>query len=198
MGPCFSGQLPDQAGGSAATVYEDVTHRFHYSTDGTQAAISNGWDAGPEVSRTQSVTTRKQETRKQSLSRAAPKPSYSHVVQASLQPRDPGKVSPDGSRVTSRDTSTPKVSRDLMTRDPGNKPHDLPRDWSSARSRGLPRSPDRTRFRRAPSPLIGTWKTVGTINGLLNNQQSHETLVRSTKAHLSLVFTPALKYGPPV
>jgi len=50
VGPCFSGQLPDQVGGSAATVYEDVTHRFRYSTDGTQAAISNGWDAGPEVS----------------------------------------------------------------------------------------------------------------------------------------------------
>ena len=83
------------------------------------------------VSRTQSVTTRKQETRKQSLPKAAPKPSYSHVVQTNLRTRDPGKVSPDVSCVTSRDTSTPKVSRDPMACDPGNKPHDLPRDWSS-------------------------------------------------------------------
>ena len=144
------------------------------------------------------MTTRKQETRGQSPPKAAPKPSYSHVVQTKLRPRDPGKVSPDMSRVISRDTSTSKVSHDPTARDPGNKPHDLPRDWSSTGSRDLPRSPDHTRFGRAPSPLIGTWKTVGTINGLLNNQRSHKTLVRSTKDHLSPVFTPALKYGPPV
>jgi len=80
---------------------------------------------------TQSVTTRKQETPKQSPSKAAPKPSYSHVVRTTLRPRDPGKVSPDVSHVTSRDTSTLGVSCDPRTRDPGNKPHDLPRDWSS-------------------------------------------------------------------
>ena len=150
------------------------------------------------MSRTQSVTTRKQETRKQSPPKAAPKPSYSHVVQTTLRPRDPGKVSPDMSRVTSRDTSTPKVSRDPTACDPGNKPPDLPRDWSSTRSRGLPQPPDHMRFRRAPSPLIGTWKTVGTINGLSSNQPSHKTLVCSTKAHLPTIFVPALKYGPPV
>ena len=144
------------------------------------------------------MTTRKQETPKPSLPQAAPKPSYSHMVQTSLRPRDPGKVSPDMSRVISRDTLIPKISRDPMARDPGNKPHDLPRDWSSARSRGLPQSPDRTRFRRAPSPLIGTWKTVGTINGLLFNQQSHKTRVRSTNIHPPSVFVPALKYGLPI
>ena len=30
------------------------------------------------------------------------------------------------------------------------------------------RSPDRTHFRRTPSPLIGMWKTVGTINESTN------------------------------
>ena len=150
------------------------------------------------MSRTQSVTTCKQETPKQSSSKAAPKPSYSHVVQTTLRPRDPGKVSPDVSRVISRDISTPWELRDLRAHDPGNKPHNLPRDWSPIQSHAVTQSPDQTRFKRAPSLLIGTWKTVGTINGLLNNQQSHKTLVHSTKAHLSTVLVPALKYGPPV
>ena len=150
------------------------------------------------LSQMQSVTTRKQETPKQSSSKAAPKPSYSHVVRTTLRPRDPGKVSPDMSCVISRDISTPWVSRDLRACDPENKPPDLPRDWSAARSPVTTRSPDRTRFKHAPSPLIGMWKTVETINGLLSNQQSHKTLVRSTKAHLPTVFVPALKYGPPV
>ena len=150
------------------------------------------------MSRTQSVTTRKQGTPKQSPLKATPKPKYSHVVQTNLRPRDPGKVSPDVSCVISRDTWTPRVSRDPVARDPGNPPHDLPRDWSSTRSHVVTRSPDQTHFKRAPSLLIGTWKTVGTINGLSSNQQSHKTWVRSTKAHLPLVFVPALKYGPPV
>ena len=144
------------------------------------------------LSRTQSVTTRKQGTPKQSPPKAAPKPSYSHVVRTTLRPRDPGKVSPDTSRVISHDTLTLLVSHDPRARDHGNKPPDLPRDWSATRS------PNQTRFKHAPSPLIDTWKTVGTINGLLSNQQSHKTLVCSTKAHLSTIFVPALKYGPPV
>ena len=144
------------------------------------------------------MTTCKQGTPKPSLPQAAPKPSYSHVVQTTLRPRDPGKVSPDVSCVMSCDISTPGVSRDPRARDPGNKPHDLPRDWSSTRSHVTTRTRDQTRFRRAPSPLIDMWKTVGTINGLLSNQQSYKTLVRSTKAHPSPVFTPALKYGLPV
>ena len=150
------------------------------------------------LSRTQSVTTRKQGTPKQSPPKAAPKLSYSHVTRTTSRPRDPGKASADMSRVTSRDPLTFQVSRDSRTRDPGNKPPDLPRDWSATRSHVVTRSPDQTRFKRAPSPLIGTWKTVGTINGLSNNQQSHKTLMRSTKAHLPLVLVPALKYGPPV
>ena len=135
------------------------------------------------LSRTQSVTIRKQGTLKPSLPQAAPKPSYSHVVQTNLQPRDPGKVSPDVSHVKSHDTSTPWVSRDLVARDPGNKPHDLPRDWSSTRSHVATRPHDQTCFKRAPNPLIGTWKTVGTINCLLDNQQSHKTLVRTLRAN---------------
>ena len=150
------------------------------------------------LSRTQSVTTRKQGNPKQSPPKAAPKPSYSHVVRTTLRPCDPGKVSPDLSCVTSHDTSTLLVSRDPKTCDPGNEPPDLPRDWSVTWSHVTTQSPDQTRFKHAPSPLIGTWKTVGMINGLLSNQRSHKTLVRSTEAHLSTVFVPALKYGPPV
>ena len=150
------------------------------------------------LSRTQSVTTHKQETPKQSPSKAAPKPSYSHVVRTTLRPHDPGKVSPDISHVTSHDTSTLGVSHDPRTCDPGNKPYDLPRDWSSTRSHVATWSPNQTHFKHAPSPLIGMWKTVGTINVLLNNQRSHKTLVRSTKDHPSSVFVPALKYGLPV
>ena len=77
------------------------------------------------------MTTCKQETPKQSPPKAAPKPSYSHVVQTTPRPRDPGKVSPDMSRVVSRNTLILLVPHDLRACDPGNKPHDLPRDWSS-------------------------------------------------------------------
>ena len=150
------------------------------------------------LSWTQSVTTRKQETPKPSLPQAAPKPSYSHVVQTNPRPRDPGKLSPDQSRVRSCDTLTPLVSHDLTARDPGNKPHDLPRDWSYIRSCGLPRSPDHTRFRRVPSPLISTWKTAGTINKPTSKRTSYKTTVHSTTAYLSPVFVLALKYGPPI
>ena len=86
------------------------------------------------------------------------------MVRTTLRPHDPGKVSPDMLCVTPHDTLTLLVSRDQRARDPGNKPPDLPRDWSATRSRVTTRSPDQTRFKRAPSPLIGTWKTVGTIN----------------------------------
>ena len=144
------------------------------------------------------MTTHKQGTPKQSPPKATPKPDYSHVVRTTIRPRNPGKVSPDISRVVSRDPLTFWVSRDLRARDPGNKPPDLPRDWSAMRSHVATQSPDQTRFKRAPSPLIGMWKTVGTINGLSSNQPSHKTLVRSTKAHLPTVFVPALKYGLPV
>ena len=146
----------------------------------------------------QSVTTHKQETHKQSPPRAAPKPSYSHVVQTALRPCDPGKVLPDMLHVVSRDTSSPLVSCDPRAHDPGNRPHNLPRDWSSTRSHVITWSHDQTCFKCAPSLLIGMWKTMGTINGSSNNQQSHKTFVRSTKAHLSSLFVPALKYGPPV
>jgi len=79
----------------------------------------------------QSVTTYKQETPKQSLPKAAPKPSYSHMVKTALQPHDPGKVSPDVSHVLSCDILTPLVLCDFRAHNPGSKPHDLPRDWSS-------------------------------------------------------------------
>ena len=55
-------------------------------------------------------------------------------VRTTLRPRDPGKVSPDMSRVISCDPLTFWVSRDPRAHDPGNKPPDLPRDWSATQS----------------------------------------------------------------
>ena len=147
---------------------------------------------GKAVLRTESATSRIQRIPSPSSPKAAPKPKYSHVVESTLRPRDPGKLSPDLSRVQSRDISTTLGSRDIRARDPGKVSHDLPRDWSPTRS------PDRARFRRAPSPLIGTWKTVGTINKSTGQRTSHKTLERSKVAHPLPVFVPALKYGPPV
>jgi len=144
------------------------------------------------------VTSRIQRIPSPSSPKTAPKPKYSHVVESTLRPRDPGKLSPDLSCARSRDILTTLGSRDIRAWDPGKVSHDLPRDWSSTRSQVTTRSPDRVRFRRAPSPLIGMWKTVGTINGSTNQRTSHKTLERSKVAHLLPVFVPALKYGPPV
>jgi len=150
------------------------------------------------LSRTESATSHIQRIPSPSSPKATPKLKYSHVVESTLRPCDPGKLSPDLSCVQSRDISTTLGSRDIQARDPGKVSHDLPRDWSSTQSQVTTRSPDRVRFRRAPSPLIGTWKTMGMINKSTNQQTSHKTLERSRVAHPLPVFVPALKYGPPV
>jgi len=150
------------------------------------------------LSRTESATLRIQRIPSPSPPKAAPKLKYSHVVGSTPRPHDPGKLSPDLSRVQSRDISTTLRSRDIQTHDPGKVSHDLPRDWSSMQSQVATRSPDRVCFRCAPSPLIGMWKTVGTINKSTNQRTSHKTLERSKVAHLLPVFVPALKYGLPV
>jgi len=113
---------------------------------------------------TLSTTLCNQRTPKQSPPKPAPKPSYSHVVQTNPQPHDPGKLSPDLSRVQSCDTLTPLGSHDLSACDPGKVSHDLPRDWSLTQSYVLPQSPDRICFRHMPSLLIDMWKTMGMIN----------------------------------
>jgi len=84
--------------------------------------------------RTESATSHIQRIPSPSPSKAAPKLKYSHVVESTLQPRDPGKLSPDLSRVQSRDTLTTWGSHDVQTCDPGKVSHDLPRDWSCTRS----------------------------------------------------------------
>ena len=150
------------------------------------------------VPRTESATSRIQRIPSPSPPKAAPKLKYSHVVGSTLRPRDPGKPSPDPSRVRSCDISTTLGSCDIQARDPGKVSHDLPRDWSSAQSQVTTQSPDRARFRCTPSPLIGMWKTVGTINKSMNQRTSHKTLECSRDAHPLPVFVPALKYGPPV
>jgi len=150
------------------------------------------------MSRTESATSRIQRIPSPSPPKAAPKLKYSHVVGSTLQPCDPGKLSPDLSCVQSHDTSITLGSRDIPARDPGKVSYDLPRDWSSTRSQVTTPSPDRVRFRRVPSPLIGMWKTVGTINKSTNQQTSHKTLECSKVAHPLPVFVPALKYGPSV
>jgi len=150
------------------------------------------------LSRTESATSCIQRIPSPSPPKAAPKLKYSHVVGSTLRPCDPGKLSPDLSHVRSHDISTTLGSRDIQARDPEKVSHDLPRDWSSTRSQVTTRSPDRVRFRRAPSPLIGMWKTMGTINKSTNQRTSHKTLERSKVTHPLPVFVPALKYGPPV
>jgi len=150
------------------------------------------------LSRTESATSRIQRIPSPSSSKAASKLKYSHVVGSTPQPCDPGKLSPDLSRVQSRDILTTLGSHDIQARDPGKVSHDLPRDWSSTQSQVATQSPDRTRFRRTPSPLISTWKTVGMINESTNQRTSHKTLGRSKVAHPLPVFVPALKYRPPV
>jgi len=150
------------------------------------------------VLRTESATSRIQRIPSPSPPKAAPKLKYSHMAGSTPRPHDPGKLSPDLSRVRSRDISTTFGSRDIQAHDPGNVSHDLPRDWSSTRSQVTTRSPDHAHFRCAPSPLIGMWKIVGTINKSTNQQTSHKTLERSKVAHPLPVFVPALKYGPPI
>jgi len=150
------------------------------------------------LSRTESATSRIQRIPSPSPPKAASRLKYSHMVESTLWPRDPGKLSPDLSRVRSRDISTTLGSHDIQTCDPGKVSHDLPRDWSSTQSQVTTWSPDRMHFRCAPSPLIGIWKTVGTINGSTSQQASHKTWKRSKVAHPSPVFVPALKYGSPV
>jgi len=112
----------------------------------------------------ESATSCNQRILSQSPPKPAPKSKYSHMVESTLQPYDPGKPSHDLSHVQSCDISTPLRSCDMQACDPGKVSYDLPRDWSSIRSQVTPQSPDRMRFRCMPSPLIGMWKTVGTIN----------------------------------
>ena len=79
------------------------------------------------------------------------KKSYSQIVKTKIPPRDPGKQACDPgklSRVTSHDPS------------PLSRSHDQSGDLT--RSRDPIRSRVPTRFGQATSPLIGTWKTVGT------------------------------------
>ena len=71
--------------------------------------------------------------------------------------RTGSKLSHDQSRDKPHDQTGSKLSRD-PTRDPGKEPPDQPRDWSAIRSCALPRFGCTTR------PLIGMWKTMGTIN----------------------------------
>jgi len=147
------------------------------------------------LSRMESVTSRIQRIPSPSPPKAAPKLKYSHMVKSTLQPRDPGKLSPDLSCVQSHDISTTLGSHDILARDPGKVSHDLPRDWSSTRLQVTIQSPDRACFKCVSSPLIGTWKTVGAINESTSQQTSHKTLERSKVAHPLPVFVPALKYG---
>jgi len=150
------------------------------------------------VLRTESTTSRIQRIPSPSPPKAAPKLKYSHMVESTLQPHDPGKLSPDLSCVWSCDILPTLGSRDIQAHDPGKVSHDLPRDWSSTWSQVVTRSHDHMCFRHVPSPLIGTWKTVGTINESTSQRTSHKTLEHSKVTHLLPVFVPALKYGPPV
>jgi len=146
----------------------------------------------------ESVTSRTQRIPNPSPAKTAPKPMYSHMVQTTLQPRDPRKPSHDLSCVQSHDTLPTLRSCDIKACDPGKVSDDLPRDWSSTQSQVTPRSPDHMRFRRAPSPLISIQKTVGMINKSTNQRTSHKILKHSKVAYPLPVFVPALKYGPPV
>jgi len=83
------------------------------------------------LSRMESATSCIQGIPSPSPSKATPKLKYSYMVESTLQPCDPGKLSPDQSHVQSHDISTTLRSRDIQTRDPGKVSYDLPRDWSS-------------------------------------------------------------------
>jgi len=148
--------------------------------------------------RTESVTSRIQRNPSPSSPKAASKLKYSYVVESTLRPCDPGRLSPDLSRVRSCDILTTLGSCDIQPHDLGKVSHDLPRDWSSTQSPVITQSPDHMCFRCTPSPLIDMWKTVGAINKSTNQQTSHKTLERSKGAHPLPVFVPALKYGLPI
>jgi len=150
------------------------------------------------VSRTESTTSCIQRIPSPSPPKTASKLKYSHVVGSTPRPHDPGKLLPDPSCVQSHDISTTLRSHDIQAHDPGKVPYDLPRDWSSMQSQVAMQSPDCMHFRCAPSPLIGMWKTVGTINDSTNQRTSHKTLECSKVAHLLPVFVPTLKYGLPI
>jgi len=86
------------------------------------------------LSRTESVTSHIQRIPSPSPPKATPKLKYSYMVGSTPQPCDPGKPSPDLSRVRSYDILTTLGSRDIQAYDPGKVSHDLPRDWSSTQS----------------------------------------------------------------
>jgi len=75
------------------------------------------------LSWTESATSPNQRIPSSSPPKPAPKPKYSHMVESTLRPCDPGKPS--------HDISTPLRSCDIQAYDPGKVSHDLPRDWSS-------------------------------------------------------------------
>ena len=74
---------------------------------------------------------------------------------------DPGIQEHD----TSHDQTGSKPSCDYAC-DPGKDPPDQPRDWSAIWSHAFPR------LRHMMCLLIGTWKTVGTINNSQGNNKS--------------------------
>jgi len=158
----------------------------------------SSWMKRYKVLRAESATSCIQRIPSPSSSKAAPKLKHSYVVGSTPRPHDPGKLSPDLSHVRSHNISTTLRSCDIQAHDPGKVSYDLPRDWSSTRSQVATWSPDQAHFRHAPSLLIGTWKTIGTINKSTNQQTSHKILECSKVAHPLPVFVPALKYGLPV
>jgi len=81
--------------------------------------------------RTEFATSRIQRIPSPSPPKATPKLKYSYMVESTLQPCDPGKLSPDLSCVQSHDILTTLGSHDIQAHDPGKVSHDLPRDWSS-------------------------------------------------------------------
>jgi len=86
------------------------------------------------LSRTESVISHIQRIPSPSPPKATPKLKYSHVVESTLRPHDPRKLSPDLSRVQSHDILTTLGSHDIQAHNPGKVSDDLPRDWSSTRS----------------------------------------------------------------
>src|SRR5712691_5485357 len=103
-----------------------------------------------------------------SPSRPTLKPSYSQAVKPRKVTCDPEKLSRVIPHDASRGPLVPKPSHD-PARDPTPfRSCALSRDQRQDQSHGIARavlgnkSQDQTRFRRTPSPLIGTWKTVGT------------------------------------
>jgi len=157
--------------------FEAAQKAAQKSKEGIRTLQEQGKPKEGILSWTKSTPSRNPVQTPTSPTRTSPKPSYSQVAirrppepatkpgqrpatKENLRPRDPGKSpSCDLAHDSSCDIQALKQPHDLTAHDCGNLTHDLPRDWSSTRS------PDRTRFQRAPCPLISTWKTVGTING---------------------------------